>query len=113
MIKSIAQLLSAASSRRVAALSRQVAEASVEDVCTTVGGKVESMSFSEARGYVRARAAGIVRKQTRLAVTQDASVHPVLAEAVARLATEQIVPLVLRKTGVGVPAATSQVRLAA
>ncbi len=113
MIKSIAQLLSAASSRRVAAMSRQVAEMSVEDVCAAVGGKVESMSLSEARGYVRARAAGIVRKQTRLVVAQDASMRPMGAEAVARMATELLVPLVLRKTGVGVPNAASPLRLAA
>lgn len=113
MIKSFAQLLGAASSSRLDALSRQVADQSVEDVCSAVRGQVESMSFSEARGYVRARATRAVRKQARLAIGLQAGASETLLESVTRMAIERVVPQVLRKTGVGVPTSIPQVRLAA
>lgn len=118
MIKSFVKLLGAASSAQIDALSRQVADLSVEDVCSAVRGQIEAMTFSEARGYVRARAARVVRKRTRQVISTQASVRPELVAEITRTATERIVPLVLRQTGVGVPTvttkpATTKLRLAA
>ena len=112
MIQAIAKLLRANSLSRIDALSRQVAELSVEAVCLHVGEQVQSMSFSEARGYVRARAAAIVRRHARLAILRHPGGDLAWAETVARTAIERIVPSVLRKTGVGVPRA-AVARLAA
>ena len=113
MIKSFAQLLGAASSSRLDALSRQVADQSVEDVCSAVRGQVEAMSFSEARGYVRARATRAVRKQARLVISQQAGGNESWVEPLTRMAIERLVPQVLRQTGVGVPTSIPQIRLAA
>ncbi|MEM8946702.1 MAG: hypothetical protein AAGD11_16130 [Planctomycetota bacterium] len=103
MIKSLSQLLSAASLSKIDALSRQAADLSIEDVCQTVAGHVEGMTFSEARGYVRARAMRAVRKQSRLAIARHPGARLEWLDTVARAATERLVPLVLRKSGVGVP----------
>jgi len=113
MINVIAKLLGAPPASRVDVLSRQVAELSLESVCQLVGERVESMTFSEARGYVRARAAQIVRKQSRLAISRQAGAEQAWTESVVRVATERIVPLVLRQAGVGVPKLPATSRLAA
>lgn len=113
MIKTIFKLLGADSTGRIDALARQVADLSVESVCQLVCGRVESMTFSEARGYVRARAGGIVRKQARLVINRQRGAEQAWEDAVTRVATEQLVPLVLRRTGVGVPKAATKLRLAA
>lgn len=113
MIKSFAQLLGAASSSRLEALSRQVADQSVEEVCSAVRGQVEAMSFSEARGYVRARATRAVRKQARVAIAQQAGGSELWLEPITRMAVERVVPQVMRKIGVGVPTSIPQIRLAA
>ena len=112
MIKAIAKLLGATALSRVDALSRHVAELSIESVCELVGDQVERMKLSEARGYVRARAARIVRRQARLAMERDRAVDQAWIDVVARTAIERIVPLVLRQTGVGVPK-SAPARLAA
>ncbi len=113
MIKAIAQLLGTGSAKRVDALSRQVAESSLESVCKLVLGHVESMSFSEARGYTRARASGIVRKQARVVISRGADAEQAWEDDIVRAATEQLVPLVLRQTGVGVLESATKLRLAA
>ncbi len=113
MIKTIIKLLGADSSRRIDTLTRQVVDLSVESVCQLVCGHVESMTFSEARGYVRARAGRIVRKQARLVIGRQRGAEQAWEDAVTRVATEQLVPLVLRRTGVGVPKAATKLRLAA
>lgn len=113
MLKAIAKLLGAASDGQITNLSRQVASASFDNVTTLVAEQIEGMSFSEARGYVRARAAVTVRKQARQVLSQQAGSDMTLVEEVARLATEQLLPQVLRQVGVGVPKAAPQIRLAA
>ena len=61
-----------------------------------------------------ARAGSVVRKQARIAIHRQAGAEEAWIDAVTSAATEQIVPLVLRQTGVGVPkAATPKLRLAA
>ncbi|NOZ40911.1 MAG: hypothetical protein GXP24_11895 [Planctomycetes bacterium] len=113
MIKALTKLFGAASSSRRDALTRQVAELSVESVCQLVAEQVECMSLSEARGYVRARAARIVRKQTRMAIGRHLGADLAWTDTIARTAIERIVPLVLRQTGVGVPKIPAAVRVAA
>jgi len=112
MFKAIAKVFGAASPARIDALSRQVAEQSVESVSMLVGEQVESMRLSEARGYVRARAIGIVQRQARIAIDRHPGADLAWSDLVARRAIEQIVPLVLRQTGVGVPKVAT-VRVAA
>lgn len=114
MINTLARLLSAASTSQIDVLSRQVAEMCVEEVCQLVGGRIEFMTFSEARGYVRARAAQLVRKHAKLELQRLPGANPAQLNAVARAATERLVPMVIRQVGVGVPkASAAKLRLAA
>jgi len=112
MMNTIAKLFGFAPSSRIDAISRQVAELSLDSVCDLVCDRVDSMSLSEARGYVRARAARIVRRHAHFAIVRHAGVDVAWTDQVARMAIERMVPHVLRKTGVGVPKAAT-IRLAA
>lgn len=84
-------------------LVRQVAELSLESVVERVAARIDEMTLSEARGYVRARAAQVVRRQTRQAISQYQEATEDWPRAIVPAATERLVPLVLRQTGVGVP----------
>ncbi|MEM9353338.1 MAG: hypothetical protein AAGA92_10020 [Planctomycetota bacterium] len=79
----------------VESVVRQVADASVESVCSRVSDSARGMGLSETRGYIRARAGLVVRRQARLAV-KHAGVHPSLESTVRRDATERLVPVVMR-----------------
>jgi hypothetical protein len=113
MMNHLAKLLNVASTGRMDALSRQVADLSLESVCEVVGDRIENMAFSEARGYVRARASRVVRKQARMVISRHPGANQSWLDAITRSATERIVPLVLRQTGVGVPKSAVPTRMAA
>jgi len=111
MIDLLMKLLPAAHSPDVETAIRQIAESSIEDVCQRVSPRIDKMTLSEARGYVRARAVEIVRAETRrlLAGKVDALQQ---FDFVVRSAVERLVPAVLRRTGVGVPRPVSYVAAA-
>jgi len=106
MFAGIAKLFGTAPSATIDALVRQVAELSLEGVVERVATRIDDMTFSEARGYIRARAALVVRRQTSQAISQYQGVTDDWAEAIIPAATERIVPLVLRQRSVGVPRRT-------
>lgn len=103
MIRRFAKLFQLASSKAIDSLAGQVAEACTESVYQRVVAQVEAMTLSEARGYVRARASQLVRRQTRLAISQTTDAKVDWSEQIVRVATERIVPRVLRQAAVGVP----------
>ena len=103
MLEAVAKIFRTKSTAKIEALARQVVDASVADVAQLVAGRVEAMTLSEARGYVRARSAGIVRQQTRMAISRHPHALPEWSAAIVRTATERIVPQVLRQSSVGVP----------
>jgi hypothetical protein len=78
-------------------LVRRIADASVEAICELVGDRIESMSLCEARGYVRARAAGEIRRQSHLAFSQQPGVDAAWEPLVVLRATEYVAPLALRQ----------------
>lgn len=96
----------------IEALVRQVTETSLEEVLERVCVRVDQMTLSEARGYVRARAAQVVRRQTRLTISKQKNADFQWADSIVPAATERLVPLVLRRARVGVPR-VEQRRLAA
>ncbi len=83
--------------RMLDALVGRIAETSVEAICQLVRERVESMSLCEARGYVRARAAGEIRRQARVAFSQQPGVDPAWEPLVILRATERVAPLALRQ----------------
>jgi hypothetical protein len=88
----------AARRRRVLdALVRRIAESSIEAICQLIGNRTESMSVCEARGYVRARAALEIRRQARLAFSQQPGVDAAWEPLIVLRATERATPLALRQ----------------
>jgi hypothetical protein len=83
--------------RALDALVRRIAESSVEAICQLVAERIDSMSMCEARGYVRARAAGEIRRQTKLAFSHQPGVDPAWQPLVVLRATERVAPLALRR----------------
>jgi hypothetical protein len=83
-------------------LIRQVVESSLAEVAQRVAGRVDDMSQSEARGYVRARSSAVVLRQVRVALKRQANFAPELTAAVASAATERLIPQVLRQASAGV-----------
>ena len=112
MLSTVAKLFRLPPAAKIEALARQVAELSLESATALVTGKMDGMSLSEARGYVRARATRIVRRQTRIAIIGHPQALSCWSEPIVRQATEKLVPLVLRAEAVGLPSGKSP-RLAA
>jgi hypothetical protein len=83
--------------RALDALVRRIAEASVEAVCQLVGDRIALMTVCEARGYVRARAGREVRRQARLAFSQQPGVNSAWEPLVVLRAAERVAPLALRQ----------------
>ena len=94
---------------RLEPLVRQVVESSLPGVLQRVADHTDGMSLSEARGYVRARAAQVVKRQTRLAIMGQPEAQDSWKASIVRQATERLVPHVLRQAAVGVPAALPRV----
>jgi hypothetical protein len=110
MLEVVAKIFRSQPSATLDVIARQVVDDSVEDVAQLVANRMEGMTLSEARGYVRARSAQIVRRQTRLAVHRHPTAAPDWSASIIPTATERLVPLVLRQSGVGIPrVASSQV----
>lgn len=103
MLEAVVKIFRSEPSARVNAIARQVVDESVEDVAQLVTSRMDGMTLSEARGFVRARSAQIVRRQTRLAINRNPSAESDWNALIIRSATERLVPLVLRQTGVGIP----------
>jgi hypothetical protein len=93
--------LGGAMRRTLDALVRHVAEASVEAVCGLVAPQINSMTVSEARGYIRGRASAIVRRQAQLACRQMAGIDPAWQGQVAHHAIDRLMPHVLRQASAG------------
>ena len=103
MLEVVAKIFRSPSSAALETIARQVVDECVKDVAQLVADHMEGMTLSEARGYVRARSAQIVRKQTRLAVNRHLNATAEWSASIVRSATERLVPLVLRQTAVGIP----------
>jgi len=106
MLDVVAKVFRSHSSATIEKIARLVVEESVQDIAQLVANNMEGMSLSEARGYVRARSAQIVRKQTRLALRRYSQAKPNWSATIAQSATERLVPLVLRQARVGIPRLT-------
>ena len=103
MLEAVAKMFRSRPSAKMEAFVRQVADESVADVAQLVANHMEGMTLSEARGYVRARSAQIVRRRTRLAINRNPNAAPNWSALIVRRATERLVPFVLRQTSFGIP----------
>ena len=108
MIQGIARLFNRVSSSKLETLIRQVVDASVHPVCQRVRKQIETMTLSEARGYIRARAARVVQRESRLALSRVPAADTAWTKRVEHTATERLVTVVLREMNVGVPQSTTR-----
>ncbi len=104
MIKNIMNWLGVPTSGNLDVVVLQVTEDCLSEVYQQVVGRTEGMNFSEARGYLRARATRIVLRRARNVIRNTPDIETSQLATIARLATERLVPQVLRQAKVGVPA---------
>lgn len=88
---------------QIEVLAIEVAERCQTAVQTRLGRQTSNMKPSEARGYVRARATAVVRRETSAMFSDRRELPSGLREELFRQATEQVVTLVCRRTGAGQP----------
>lgn len=94
-------------SRRIArwnALVDQVAGASVEAVCRRVELRAGAMTPAEARGYIRARSAGIVHQKADYALAHRPTSIVARREALIEQAREEVVRRVMGRVRTPIPA---------
>ena len=96
MIQRLLKSLTANPIRQADVFAVKIAEQSANQVLARVAGRTDCMTLCETRGYIRARAASEIRRQTRIAMS-DRSADAGLTALVIRRSTERIVPLVLRR----------------
>ena len=99
----VGRLFNSIPSSKSKTLAKQVVEASLEEAKQIVAEEVSDMSLAEARGYVRARCGLVVRRHARSAISRDPQADSTWTASIARTATEQLVPIVLREAQVGIP----------
>lgn len=103
MLNLIAMLRNATPSAKVEALARQVVDTSRAGATQLVTAELAEMSLSEARGFVRARCGRLLRRHTRMAINNHPEANHGWTPQVLRIATEQLIPVVLRESRVGMP----------
>ena len=84
------------SARKIEMFAMRVAETSVEKIRLRIVGSTAAMTTSETRGFIRARAGHEIRRQTRILLSRQQSAGRDWETRVIRLATEKVIPLVLR-----------------
>jgi hypothetical protein len=111
----LGHFFAAARSRRRAidALVRQVAEASLAGVCTLVAERVVKMGPFEARGYIRGRSGGEIRRQARLALSRRPAAEQAWASIVVARAADRLPALALRQLAAASTSASVPQRRAA
>jgi hypothetical protein len=93
------QFVGVAGSRRrlMDAMVRLVAERSLAAVSNLVDGRMDGMSLCETRGYIRARAGQVVRRQSRAVMQCENAARAAWENALVARATERVVALVVRQ----------------
>lgn len=95
MINLFANFIQRQSLGRTIATARQIANQSRADVWARVRDLIFQMDIPEARGYVRARAAIVVRREADAVVASAIGIDADGRNLVESMATERVVQLVL------------------
>jgi hypothetical protein len=83
--------------REIEEHARQLAKLSVDGVRQRVESRISSMTTSEIRGFIRALAAHVVRRQNRIRLAGRRSLPSNWQAAVIRKATDRLVPMVMHE----------------
>ncbi len=108
MIKYLTQLISRPSRQELVDLVRQVSDRSFPAVQDRAASRAAGMPLAEARGYVRARATGIIRRQVEICLTRRHAVDERLQRQIALHACERVVHLVIAEMLAKSPVARRQ-----
>jgi hypothetical protein len=95
VIELFAKFVQRQSLNRIISTARQIANQSRDDVWARVCELVFQMDLAEARGYVRARAAKIIRREVGVGAASISGIDANGRDLVARMATERVVQLVM------------------
>ncbi len=95
---------------RTASLARQIARRSQSDVFDRVHDLIFGMSSHEMRGYIRARAARVIRRELSSSTAAVGQLSDANRQLLTRITTECVVQLVMGEVKAS---ATPQVRAAA
>jgi hypothetical protein len=82
---------------RLMRVAQRIAEQSLGEVSRRVNGLTADMSAAEARGYIRARAAGVVHRQVATAIRSDDRLRPADRARLINMATETLVLAISRQ----------------
>ncbi len=103
MLNLIAMLFKTTPAAKVEVVARQVVDSSLASATQLVAADLAEMSLSEARGFIRARCGRLLRRHTRMAINNHAEADICWTPQVLRMATERLIPVVLRESRVGMP----------
>ncbi len=95
MIDLFAKIVQRPSLGRIIATARQIAKQSRDDVWSRIRDLIFEMDVPEARGYVRARAAKIVRREVHALANSMQGIDADCRRLVTSIATERVVQLVI------------------
>lgn len=95
MFKYLTQLISRPSRQELIDLVRQVSDRSFPAVQDRTAGRIEGMPLAEARGYVRARATGVIRRQLEVCLTRRHAIDAKLQKRIGLHACERVVHLII------------------
>ncbi|REJ67793.1 MAG: hypothetical protein DWQ31_10445 [Planctomycetota bacterium] len=104
MIHYLKQLLARPGRQELINLVRQVSDRSFPIVQQQAVSRIGTMSLAEARGYVRARARGVVRRQLEVCLTRRYAIDAALQERIGLHACERVVHLVIGEMLAATPA---------
>jgi hypothetical protein len=91
------QLLVVRRRRMLDGLVTRIVELSAPAVCALVADRLVGMTLCEARGYIRARSGREIRRQVRLAFSQQSGINAAWEPLVVLRAAEKVTPAVLRQ----------------
>ena len=95
LIQYLTQLISRPNRQEIIDLVCQVSDRSFAAVQDRTAGRIQRMAPAEARGYVRAKATGIIRRQVEICLTRRHPVGERLQRQIGLQACERVVHLVI------------------
>jgi hypothetical protein len=76
---------------RIADLAQEIADQSIEAVRDRVDGRISALGMAEARGYIRARSAAVVRPAVEAILRSSSDLKPAWRSQLVEKATEEVV----------------------
>jgi hypothetical protein len=82
------------STERLTEIAQRVAERSQREVAQRVAGRTAGMSAAERRGYIRARSAAVIQRESDVALAENRQLRAADRAALVELATNAVIAAV-------------------